>query len=112
MIRIGGSGYSLANLVGLVALVWAVFLAVTSFNRVITFLGLNIWKWVHSFTYTAFYLTVAHIVYFQFFSTYGGEVGPDWFGYMMAIMTAIVVALQFIAFFTVLGRHRKKVEGQ
>lgn len=108
MIRIGGSGYSLANLIGLFALIWALFLAITSVNKVILFLGLGVWKWVHSFTYVVFYLSVAHISYFQFFSTYGDEVGPDWFGYTAVTMALIVITLQCIAFVAVVSAHRKK----
>lgn len=110
MIRIGGSGYGLANVIGLVALVWAVILAITSLNAVIMFLGLKVWKWVHSFTYVVFYLVVAHIAYFQFFSTYGGGVDTDWFGYMMLGMAVIVLVLQCSAFVSVVSAHRKKLQ--
>lgn len=111
MIKIGGSGYSLANLIGLVALVWAVLLAITSLNKVILFLGLGVWKWVHSFTYVVFYLSVVHVVYFQFFSTHG-EVGPDWFGYAMVTMAVVVVALQFMAFLREVFTHRSKLRSE
>lgn len=109
MIKIGGSGYGLANLLGLVALLWALVLTITSFNKVILFLGLGAWKWLHSFTYVVFYLSAAHISYFQFFSTYGGPAGPDWFGYSVVTMAAIVIALQLVAFSFEVSAHRKKV---
>jgi sulfoxide reductase heme-binding subunit YedZ len=109
MIKIGGSGYGLANFIGLVALVWALLLAITSLNKIILFIGLGSWKWLHSFTYVVLYLSAAHIAYFQFFSTYGDEVGPDWFGYTVAAMTVIVVMLQLTAFVSEVSTYRKKV---
>lgn len=109
MIKIGGSGYGLANLIGLIALLWALLLAITSFNKAIMFIGLGAWKWLHSFTYVVFYLSAAHIAYFQFFSTYGGETGPDWFGYVVAITAVLVIILQLTAFGVEVSKHRKKV---
>lgn len=67
LIRIGGSGFSLANLVGLVALIFALFLAATSFGKVIKFLGIESWKWLHGFVYVIFYLICAHFIYFSVF---------------------------------------------
>lgn len=109
MIRVGGSGYSLANLLGFVALVWAIVLAITSLQKVIVFLGLAVWKWLHGFTYVVFYLSTAHILYFQFFSTYGEDAGPDWFGYTMLVMAILIMLLQAMASITVLAAHRKKI---
>lgn len=112
MIKIGGGGYGLANLLGLVALTWALFLTITSLNKVIMFIGLGAWKWLHSFTYVVFYLSSAHIVYYQFFSTYTGEVGPDWFGYIVVTMAVTVIALQLIAFALEVSKHREKIGKQ
>jgi sulfoxide reductase heme-binding subunit YedZ len=105
LIKIGGGGYGLTNLLGLVALVWALLLAVTSFGTVIKFLGVELWKKLHTLTYVVFYLIAAHFIYFQFFSTYG-EVGPDWFGYLAVTMTAIIIILQLIAFTCMIKKHR------
>lgn len=93
---VGGGGYGLANLLGLIALVWALILTTTSFGKVIAFLGVESWKWLHSFAYVIFYLVAGHFIYFQFFSTYGG--GPDWFGYTALVMTLTIIALQLAAF--------------
>ncbi|SRR6056297_191099 len=104
---IGGGGYGLANLLGLIALVWAIILAITSFGKVIRFLGIESWKWLHSFTYVLFYLIAGHVLYFQFFTDYGS--GPDWFGYLELIMMIIVVVLQISAFVkTILKRKINK----
>ena len=107
LIKIGGAGFGLANLLGLIALFWALILTATSFGKVILFLGVGAWKWLHSLTYVVFYLVAAHFIYFQFFSTYG-EIGPDWFGYTAVIMAMIIIALQLIAFIVAITKHRKK----
>jgi|SRR3989344_2248430 len=106
LIKIGGSGFSLANLLGLIALFWTLLLAATSFRKVILFLGVDSWKWLHTSTYVIFYLVFAHLIYFQFFSTHG-KIGPDWFGYFALACAALVIAAQLIAFATVIMRNRK-----
>jgi methionine sulfoxide reductase heme-binding subunit len=107
LIKIGGGGYGLANFLGLIALFWALLLTVTSFGKVIAFLGIKSWKWLHSLTYVIFYLVSAHFIYFQFFSTYG-VVGPDWFGYLAGAMAIVVIVLQLIAFTIAVAKYRKK----
>ena len=108
LIKIGGSGYSLANSLGLVALFFALLLTATSSRKAIIFMGIKSWKWLHSLTYVIFYLASMHFIYFQFFSTYG-EVGPDWFGYTAATMAITVIAIQFIAFTMAIKKHRKDI---
>lgn len=97
LIKIGGGGFSLANFIGFIALILSVLLAITSFKKLISFLGISSWKWLHGFTYVIFYLVSAHFIYFQFFSTYG-EIGPDWFGYLAIILAGLIILLQFAAF--------------
>ncbi len=102
---VGGEGYGFSNLLGIVALVWALVLTATSFGKVIKWLGVESWRWLHSFTYVIFYLITAHAIYFQIFSTYGG--GPDFFGYMYVAMFFVIVTLQLAAFAkTVLEQKR------
>jgi methionine sulfoxide reductase heme-binding subunit len=107
LIKIGGSGFGLTNLLGLLALIWALILTITSFRKVIVFLGAESWRWINSFTYVIFYLIFAHLIYFQFFSTYG-EIGPDWFGYLAVAMAIIVLVLQATAFIKVILNSRTK----
>lgn len=59
-------GFGLANLMGLVALLFALVLAATSFDRAVSFLGISSWKWLHSFTYVIFYIVALHSLYFAF----------------------------------------------
>lgn len=105
-VQVGGSGYSLANLLGLVALFWSIVLAVTSSSKAIKALGVESWKWIQSFAYVIFYLVAGHYMYFQFFSTYGDNPGPDWFGYLATVMAAIVILLQLAAFVVVVRGGR------
>lgn len=110
LIRIGGSGYSLANLIGLIALILTLPLAVSSFGKVITFMGIDSWRWLHRFAHMIFYLVTAHVFYFQFFSTHERS-GPDSFGYLVAIMATIIVLMKFTAFITVTVRQKRRISG-
>ncbi len=102
---VGGGGYGLANLLGFIALFWTLILAATSFGKVIKYLGIESWKWLHSFTYVIFYLVAAHAIYFQFFSSYSG--GPDFFGYMYVVMVLLITVLQFAAFAKTVREQRR-----
>lgn len=104
---IGGGGYGLANLLGFIALFWAIILTITSCGKVVKFLGSRSWKWVHSFCYVIFYLVVGHALYFQFFSDYGG--GPDFFGWMYLVMTVLIILLQLGTFFKVMAKQKSSV---
>jgi sulfoxide reductase heme-binding subunit YedZ len=97
-IEMGGGGYGLANLLGLVALLWALILSATSCSKAIRYLGVPSWKWIQSFAYLIFYLVSGHYIYFQFFSTYGDNPGPDWFGFVALGMTLVVILLEGVAF--------------
>lgn len=59
-------GFGLANLMGLVALIFALTLAATSSDRAVSFLGTSSWKWLHMFAYVIFYLAALHVVYYAF----------------------------------------------
>jgi|GEM_PF-1556906 methionine sulfoxide reductase heme-binding subunit len=107
MIKLGGSGYSLTNFIGLVALIITLLLAISSFGKVISWLGVRSWQRLHGLTHVVFYLVSAHYIYFQFFSTYG-RVGPDWFGWMAITMTIIAILLQIIAFIKIITKQDKR----
>ncbi len=108
LISIGGDGYSLSNFLGLVALIWAVILALTSNKKAVLLLRRKHWKKLHSLTYVVFYLVVAHTIYFQFFSEFGVEnLGrPDFFGYLTLFLTLIVLILQISSFLESLLKER------
>lgn len=56
----------LANIMGAVALFFSLILVATSFDKVIHFIGMKAWKWLHWFAYVIFYLSALHVVYFAF----------------------------------------------
>ena len=60
------SGFGMANLMGLVALLFALALAATSFDKAVSWLGVSSWKWLHMLAYVIFYLSALHVVYFAF----------------------------------------------
>jgi sulfoxide reductase heme-binding subunit YedZ len=106
LISLGGEGYGLANLLGLVALFLTLLLAATSFGKAIEFLGVDLWKWLHKMVYVIFYLVSGHFIYFQFFSTHKG-IGTDWFGYIAIVMVGIIIVLQLVTFLLKIVKYRK-----
>jgi len=111
------SGFGLANFAGLIALILAMVLAATSFDRAVNFLGVSSWKWLHIFSYVVFYLTVMHVVYFAFIhftpslqrvvmempTNYPDN--PLRYYYLVAMLSVVLV--QVWAFVKTVRKHRK-----
>ncbi|WP_370327112.1 ferric reductase-like transmembrane domain-containing protein [Euzebya sp.] len=108
-------GFGLANLVGLVALLWAVALAATSSDYALRRLGPSAWKWLHNGAYVVFYLVVLHTGYFLFLhytASFHKEVPPpDWFRFPFIVGVVVVVALQMAAFAGTVRRRRDRQGG-
>lgn len=104
-------GFGLANIIGLLALVWALALAATSGERALRALGPAAWKWLHNGAYVVFWLTTAHVGYFLFMhytASFHKQVPPpDWFRVPFLALALIIVALQ-VAAFVVTVRSRKR----
>ncbi len=110
-------GFGLANLMGLLALVFALALAGTSFDKAVNFLGVSSWKWLHSFAYVIFYLIALHVLYFAFvhFTASPQRVlmglptnypeNPLRFYYLTAILSVFVV--QILAFIKTVRQQRR-----
>lgn len=93
-------GFALANLVGLVALLYGIVLAVTSNDRSLRWLGNSVWKFVQQGTYILWWLTVLHTAYFLFvhFLDYHRQTPePNWAQWPFVALVGSVVALQFAA---------------
>jgi len=92
------------NMMGLVVLPMIVLLAVTSFDRAVSFLGISSWKWLHgSLVHTIFYILILRgVLYFFFFfqaSPPEWRIYPSiWFLYVFLGMGLFVVILQAAAF--------------
>jgi len=111
------SGFGLANLMGLVALLFAAALAATSFDKAVSWLGVSSWKWLHMLSYVVFYLGALHVVYFAFIhympslqrvvmeqpTNYPDN--PLKYYYLFAIISVFVA--QFLAFIKTVRQQRK-----
>lgn len=95
-------GFGLANVIGLVAVIWMAVLLATSSDRAVRFLGPAGWKWVQSGAYTVFYLSVLHSGYFLFLhytaSFHRAVPDPNWFRFPLLGLGLMVVVLQWTAF--------------
>lgn len=112
-------GFGIANLLGLVALFWAIVLAATSFDRAVQFLGGSSWKWLQNGAHTVFYLSSIHAAYFLFihFTLSFHRVPPpaNWFQVPFLAMVGTVILLQGLAFAKTVRdrrRGRRSVEAQ
>lgn len=96
------SGFALANIVGMLALAWAMVLAATSSDRAVRRLGRPSWKWLHNGAYVVFYLAFVHAGYFLFqhftFSFHKTAPPPDWFRLPFLGAAVAVIGLQVAAF--------------
>ena len=95
----------LANLIALVALFWALILVATSFGKIIKFIGVSSWRWLHSFSYVVFYLIGFHVFNHAFLRP--GR-PADWLHWTYLFMMLVIVFLQFAAFFKTVMINRKK----
>lgn len=107
-------GFGLANLIGLVALVWALALAATSSDWAVRVLGPAAWKWLHHGAYVIFYLAVLHTVYFLFMhftpSFHRAPPPANWFRWPLLAMGVTVLALQWAAFAKTTRRRREPAD--
>jgi len=111
------AGFGLANLMGLLALIFALVLAATSFDKAVSFLGISSWRWLHSFAYVIFYLIALHTVYFAFIH-YTPSLERALLGqstnypvnalrfYYLAAISSVFIA-QVLAFIKVIKEQRK-----
>ncbi len=93
----------LPRLLGLIALFWALILAITSSDRAVIFLGPLSWKWLHSMAYVIFYLAAAHGIYFLLWRY---PAATNWFQYPFLAMAFGVPILQLTVFVKEVGRQK------
>ena len=103
-------GFGLANLLGIVALVWGLALAATSTDAAVRRLGPASWKWLHSAAQVVFYLVLLHVGYYLFLhytlSFHRMPPEPDWFRIPFVLLGLCVVGLQMAAFVHTVRRRK------
>lgn len=105
-------GFGLANLLGLVALVWLLALLATSFDRAVRSVGPAAWKWLHGGAYVVFYLVALHSAYFLFMhyteSFHRPPAPENWFRWPLVFLATGVLLLQWAAFVQTARRRRDR----
>lgn len=99
--------FYLSDIIGLVALFLAFILVATSFGKVIKFLGVESWRWLHSLAYVVFYLVGFHVINHAFLRPGRPE---DWLHWMYPVMMVIIILLQTSAFVKTVIYQRKKLK--
>lgn len=100
---------ALGNIIGSVALFFALILAATSSDRAVRFLGIGSWKWLHYLAYTIFYLSALHAIQYAFLNPLSLM---HWSRYVMISLAFLVVILQFSAFTKTIIVQRKRSKPQ
>ncbi|MEX0918880.1 MAG: hypothetical protein WDZ85_02860 [Candidatus Paceibacterota bacterium] len=98
-------GLALSNMLGLTALILAFFLAATSSDWAVNFLGISSWKWLHQSAYTIFYLVSLHAAYFLFFRY---PEATNWFRWPFLFLVVTVLSLQIAAFIKTVSQQKTK----
>ncbi len=102
-------GFGLANLIGVVALTFALVLAATSSDRALRRLGAGAWKWLHHTALFIFYLSLLHAGYFLFMhytASFHKQIPPpDWFRTPFVALGAALLSLQIAAYVKTVRGH-------
>ncbi len=107
------SGFGMANLIGLLAVLLTLPLMATSADWAVRALGGSAWKFLHYTAYTIFYLVVLHTAYFMYIhytASFHRQPPPNanWFQIPFAVLTTMVLGLQMSAFFKTVRQQRLK----
>lgn len=93
-------GFALANLIGIVALLYGFVLAITSNDASMRWLGNSVWKFVQQGTYILWWLSVLHTAYFlfvHFLDFHRRTPDPNWAQWPFVVLVGTVVMLQLAA---------------
>lgn len=104
-------GFALANAIGILAVLYAVVLGLTSNNWSQRFLGGSVWKFLQQGAYVLWSLVVVHTAYFLYlhFQDFHRRVPePNELQMPFAILVALVMGLQFLAFLKTWRARRKR----
>ncbi len=95
-----------ADLAALIGLFLILILAATSFSRVIGYIGMASWRWIHRFAHVAFFLLALHVINHSFLRPGRPE---DWLHWSYLLIIIIVIGLQFVEFGSMVARYRRRV---
>lgn len=93
-------GFALANVLGLLGLVYGLVLGLTSNDLSLRKMGNNIWKYVQRGTYVLWWLSVAHTAYFlfiHFLDFHRQTPEPNWAQWPFVALVTVVLGLQIAA---------------
>lgn len=93
-------GFALANVIGILALLYGFVLMLTSNNLSLRWLGNNVWKYIQQGTYVLWWLSVVHTAYFlfvHFLDFHRQTPEPNWARWPFVALVSGVVALQIAA---------------
>lgn len=104
-------GFALANIIGILALVYGIVLAAISNDRSQHWLGNSVWKFVQQGTYILWWLTVTHTAYFlfiHFVDFHRQTPEPNWAQWPFIALVLVVLALQIAASTVTWKRSRSR----
>lgn len=103
-------GFALANILGLVALLYGIILAGSSNNLSVRIFGAPVWKFVQQGAYVLWMLTILHTAYFlylHFLHFHRPLPDPNWAQLPFVVLVLLIVVLQMAAFTKTWHVHRK-----
>lgn len=98
-------GFTLANLVGVVGLVYVLLLAVISNNKAIQILGKKGWDYLQQKSGTLYILVILHTAFFLFFFRLGSY---NWIQKPFLIVAAAIFILQWTIFVRTVIKNKKE----
>ena len=104
-------GFGLANLIGVLALLYGAILAITSNDASMRWLGNSVWKFVQRGTYVLWWLSVVHTAYFlfiHFVDFHRPTPEPNWFQWPFVGLVGTVMILQIAASWTTWRKGRDR----
>ncbi|WP_100333537.1 ferric reductase-like transmembrane domain-containing protein [Bacillus alkalisoli] len=98
-------GFALANLIGIIGLVYFLLLLATSNNKSKILLGKKAWKYVQSKATTLYLLVVLHTVYFLFLHFTDHS---NWLRIPFIILVSFILLFQIVGFIFFVKRDKRK----
>lgn len=107
-------GFGLANVIGIIGLVYGVVLALASSNWSQRLLGGSVWKFLQQSAYVLWMVIVIHTAYFMYihFQDFHRAVpDPNWLQVPFASLVGLIALIQFAAFLKTWNNKKNRKEG-